>query len=269
MIGFGGIAIAHAGRLLGVPSISFYDSENASLQTRLTWPFIHQLYVPDAYEGTTPRGRTTRLPGTKELSYLHPTAFTPDRSIAIRNGLDPEADNFFLRIVDWRANHDIGKTGWSGELLSAVVAYLEQRGRVHISSEVGLPDHLASKRYSGSIAEVHHLMGHCRLMVGESATMASETAVLGVPAIYCGRDFPGYVRELETAGLVHTLPAGRSKDLLALIERSLSAPPAEAKAARDRYVAAKPDWSHAVIEAIDRSTARRSPPYYGSSLESR
>ena len=258
MIGFGGIAIAHAGKLLGIPSISFYDSENATRQTRLTWPFIDRLYVPIAYGGATPKGRTIRLPGTKELSYLHPSAFAPDRETAVRSGLDPEMDNFFVRIVDWRANHDIGKSGWSGDRLHQVVEFLRQRGRVHVSSEVPLPDSIASLRYRGTTTDVHHLLGHCRLVVGESATMASEAAILGVPAIYCGRDFPGYVSELETAGLVHALPADRSDGLVALIEASLAAPTAAARDARDRYVAERPDWALAVIEAIDATVTGRS-----------
>ncbi|MCZ6861404.1 MAG: DUF354 domain-containing protein, partial [Alphaproteobacteria bacterium] len=150
MIGFGGVAISHAGRLLGIPSISFYDSENATLQTRITWPFIDRLYVPDAYRGPTPAGRTTRIPGTKELSYLHPTAFTADRTVAIRNGLDPAVDNFFLRVVGWQANHDIGKSGWSAKTLRSVAAHLNQRGRVHVSSEIPLPEDVDSLRYRGS-----------------------------------------------------------------------------------------------------------------------
>ena len=257
MVGFGGVAISHAGRLLGIPSIGFYDSENATLQTRITWPFIDHLYVPDAYRGPTPAGRTTRLPGTKELSYLHPTAFTADRAVAIRNGLDPAVDNFFLRVVGWQANHDIGKSGWSSEVLRSVVAYLSRRGRVHVSSEVPLPEDVASLRYGGSVAEVHHLMANCRLIVGESATMASEAAILGVPAIYCGRDFPGYIQELEAEGLVHNLPADRMDSILTLIERALARPLSEVRASRDRYVSARPDWAVAVVEAIDKLAGAR------------
>lgn len=252
MIGFGGVAVAHAGKVLGVPSISFYDSENATLQTRITWPFIGHLHVPDAYQGPTPAGRTTRLPGTKELSYLHPGAFTPDRNIALRGGLDPAGDNFFVRVVEWRANHDIGKAGWSSETLRSIIAQLGQLGRVHLSSEVPLPDDLEPLRYGGSLTEVHHLIGHCRLVVGESATMASEAAILGVPAIYCGRDFPGYIRELEAEGLLFTLSADEMESISTLIDRTLARPVSGTRAQRDQYVSSRPDWAVAVVEAIYR-----------------
>jgi hypothetical protein len=253
MIGFGGLAISHAGKVLGIPTISFYDSENAKLQTRLTWPFIDNLYVPESYNGATPAQRTTRIPGTKELSYLHPSAFHPDREVAIRNGFEPDKDNFFIRVVAWRANHDIGKSGWSNETLSDLVDFLEKRGRVHLSSENPLPGRFERSIYKGSITDVHHLVAHCRLTVGESATMASEAAILGVPAVYCGRDFPGYVLDLEAAGLLYNNSAAGIAPILTLVERALARPISEVRAARDRYVSSRPDWAGIVVDAIDRT----------------
>lgn len=183
MIGFGGIARSHVGRLTGTPSISFYDNENARLQASATWPFISQLYVPESYTGATPGRRTTRVPGTKELSYLHPNGFTPDFARAVACGLDPQRDNFFVRIVSWPANHDIGKSGWTAETLRRAIHQLGAKGNVHLSSEAPLTDDVDAVRYRGPISSVHHLMEHCRLLVGESATMASAAAILGVPAI--------------------------------------------------------------------------------------
>lgn len=255
MTGFGGVAIAHAGRLTGVPSVAFYDSENATLQTRITWPFIGHLYVPQAYAGTTPDGRTTRLAGTKELSFLHPSAFRPDRTAALAAGLDPDRDNFFVRVVAWRANHDVGKAGWSEELLRRTVSRLSAVGKVHLSSETPLPGDLTQYLYQGPKDQVHHLLAQCRLLVGESATMASEAAVLGTPAIYAGRDFPGYVRELEDAGLIRNIDGVTEQTLSSAIDAALAQPKAEVRAARDAYVAACPDWSQAVVDALDRHAA--------------
>lgn len=256
MVGFGGVAISHAGRAAGIPSVAFYDSENARLQTRLTWPFITHLYVPRAYGGPTPSGRTTRLPGVKELSFLHPSAFRTDRSTALAAGLDPERDNFFVRVVAWRANHDLGKTGWTVDLLRRVVSRLSEEGAVHLSSETQLPEDLRRHAYSGPKAAVHQLLAHCRMLVGESATMASEAAVLGVPGIYAGRDFPGYTRELEAAGLIRNIPAPDAGSLLPAVEEMLAMPRQEVMTARDRYVASCSDWGDAVVDAIDRHGAR-------------
>ena len=257
MIGYGGVAISHVGRLLGIPSISFYDTEAAWLQTRITWPFISHLYVPDSYTGPTPAGRTTRLRGTKELSYLHPSAFTPDRDVALEHGLDPERDNFLVRVVAWRANHDVGKKGWTPDTLRDVVARLSERGKVHLSSELPLSEEFEPLRYRGPSTRIHHLIGHCRLLVGESATMASEAAILGVPSIYAAPDHRGYVSALEAAGLVTTVTEPDTRSIGAAVETMLARPLAETVAARDAYVAACPDWAAAVLEALDASIRPR------------
>lgn len=251
MIGFGGVAISHVGRLFSVPSISFYDSENAHLQAHITWPFISRLYVPDSYSGPTPAKRTIRLPGTKELSYLHPSAFRPDREIAMTHGLDPKQDNFLVRVVAWRANHDVGKKGWTPKILRGVIAQLSSLGKVHLSSELPLPDELEPLRYRGPSAKIHHLLGHCRLLVGESATMASEAAILGVPSIYAGRDFPCYVRVLEAAGLAMNVAERTPEAISGAIDEALARPLAEIADARDAYVAACPDWAEVVVQALD------------------
>ncbi|MEX0922809.1 MAG: DUF354 domain-containing protein [Rhodovibrionaceae bacterium] len=253
MIGFGGLAISHAGRLLGIPSVSFYDTEEATLQNRLTWPFITQLYVPQCYDGPTPKGRTTRLAGVKPLSHLHPDYFTPDREIALASGLDPERDNFLLRAVSWEANHDIGLTGWSEGHLRALVEHLSARGRVHVSSEAPLPADLAATRYAGKPTDILHLMGHCRLYVGESATMSTEAAILGIPNIFNSDVHRSYVVELSRAGLTRCVADYRSPAAaLAAIDELLGEPAAEMQARRDAYVADCPDWGEEIVMAIER-----------------
>lgn len=256
MIGFGGVAISHAGVLSRRPSVSFYDSEKASLQTRLTWPFISALYVPEAYNGSTPAGRTTRLKGVKELSYLHPSAFAPDKKAAIDAGLDPERDNYFIRLVAWRANHDLGKRGWNETLLRRMVERLSQTGRVHLSSEDPLPADLARHAYCGPKTAVHHMLAHCRLQIGESATMASEAAMLGVPAVYAGGIVWGYMRELGDAGLIRIEEELSEATLMKAIDDAMSPPLSDVRARRDAYVANCPNWAEEVVAAIDRHAKR-------------
>lgn len=196
MTAIGGTFVAQVGRLTGVPSVVFYDTENAKLQNLLTYPFASCVAAPQCYESWLPR-RHLLYCGYHELSYLHPDVFRPDRDRAIANGLAPEGDTFFLRLVAWRANHDVRERGWSADLVRRVVSHLEQHGRVLISAEGLLPDELEHHRYRGNPHEVHHVMAFARLFVGESATMASECAVLGTPAIYAATTGRGYTNEQE------------------------------------------------------------------------
>lgn len=252
MIGFGGLAISHVGQLLGVPAVAFYDTEVAKLQTRLTWPFITHLYVPDSYSGQVPGGRHTRVPGSKDLSYFHPSAFTPSMEIAVANGLDPRRENFFVRLVQWRANHDLGKSGLSLDAARTLIARLQSIGKVHLSSERPLPPDLDPLRYRGTPLDVHHLLAHCRLCIGESATMACEAALLGTPSIYASADFRGYVEQLVASGLIVSAPEADGEGLIRHVDHMLARNRGHTAAARDAWLNGKPDWARVVVEALDR-----------------
>ena len=92
-------------------------------------------------------------------------------------------------------------------LLRKLVSKLNLHGHVLISSEAPLPDDLKSMEYKGDPNQVHHVLAFSRLFVGESATMASECAVLGIPAIYAAHTGRGYTDEQEFRfGLVRNLP---------------------------------------------------------------
>lgn len=199
-----GIFISHAGTVCRVPSLTFYDTENAKLQNALTYPLSTRVIVPRCYTGRTPASRTIRYPGYHELSYLRPNYFEPNRDIAIANGLDQSGATFLLRLVAWKANHDIGERGLAVDAVRAVVARLSQHGKVLLSSEAKMPEDLEAYRYRGAPELIHHVMAYCTGFFGESATMASECAVLGVPAVYAANTGRGYTDEQEWLyGLVH------------------------------------------------------------------
>lgn len=206
MAAIGGTFVAHVGAVSGVPSVVFYDTENARLQNAITYPLVHRLVVPRCYRGWTPRRRTVRYPGYHELAYLHPKHFRPDREAALAQGLAPEGDTFLVRLVSWQASHDLGERGFTTALLERVAARLAAHGKVIVSSEAPLPAHLAHLAYRGRPDAIHHLMAFCRGYLGESATMASECAVLGVPAVYAAHTGRGYTDEQEARyGLVRNV----------------------------------------------------------------
>lgn len=195
--GVGGTAAAQTAIAARCPSVVFYDTEDAKLQNAITYPFATRVVVPQCYYGWTPKSRTLRYQGYHEMSYLAPRYFQPDRCIAMDNGLAENGDTFLIRLVAWGATHDFGLKGWSAETLRGVVKALTKRGRVLISSETPLPNEFAEFSYSGAPSAIHHVMGHCRLVLGESATMASEAVAMGVPAIYAAPSPRGYVSDQQ------------------------------------------------------------------------
>lgn len=223
MIAIGGIFIAQVGFVARVPSVVFYDTENAKLQNLMTYPFASVVSVPDCYESWTPR-HTNRYLGFHELSYLGKKYFAPDFSVAQKNGLCRDGDTFLVRVVAWKANHDIGESGWSQELLSSVVKVLAKKGKVIISSEQPLPAELKHFEYQGNPSEIHHVMAFSRMFVGESATMASESVVLGVPAVYAAETSRGYCNQQEKLGLLRNVVDVNLENILNAIDELLLIP---------------------------------------------
>ena len=254
MVGFGGVAISHVGKLLGIPAIAFYDSDNATLQTALTWPFITHVYTPESYAGPLPAGRHSSFPGPKERAFLE--NFEPDPGIARRCGFDDSRDNFLVRTVNWNANHDLGKAGWDLETLRHLVATLGAHGRVHISAEGDLPADLSQFAYAGRPQDIHHLMAKCRAYVGESMTMSRECAMLGVPAIAHCADTAGIAREMSDEGLVIGVVGGGRAELMEAVSTLLDIDRAAFLQRRDAYLAQVGRLTEFVTDAI-RAAARR------------
>ena len=196
LTGFTGISIAHVGRLLGKPSVVFYDTEFARLSNFLTYPLATLVCTPDCYDGRIGK-KHIRFPGYKDLAYLHPYRFTPDPKVVKEAGIDPESKFFVVRFVSWEAAHDVGEKGLSCANKIKFVKELSNYGRVFISSENDLPEELSPYHSPVSIDKMHHLMAFSYLYVGESATMASECAVLGVPSIFIATSGRGYITELQ------------------------------------------------------------------------
>ena len=252
MAAIGGVSIAHVTRLTGIPSLVFYDTENAKLQNMITYPFASQVIVPRCYNAWLPKNRHVRYAGYHELSYLHPAVFTPNRETAIQNGLAKDGATFFIRVVSWHASHDIGEKGWSQELLNKVVSKLNKLGKVLISSESPLTDKLAQYAYQGKLSEVHHVLAFSKAFIGESATMASECAVLGVPAIYAAETGRGYTDEQEQRyGLVKNLREIESNALETIIDNILEQPDENWQSARQRLLDDTINVADFITESIE------------------
>lgn len=196
MAGIGGIFIAQVSSISGVPSLVFYDGDNALAQNLMTYPFATKVIVPNCYQGWTPGKRTVRYQGYHELSYMHPNYFTPNRHIALEAGLK-EGKNYFIRLVSWQASHDKGHKGFDTTRLEQVVNTLAKLGNVMISSECKLPDSLKAFEYIGPVESCHHVMSYCDGFVGESPTMAIEAAIWGVPGLYVSTEQCGNILEIQ------------------------------------------------------------------------
>jgi len=267
LAGIMGPSIAVAGRLrrlAGDPvrTAIFYDTEMATVTNWFAYPLADYVCTPDCYHRPV-RGHHLTYPGYHELAYLHPGRFAADPAVVRAAGLDPDQRYFVVRFVSYGASHDIGTTGMTMAHKRALVRLLAERGRVVISSEGPLPADLEPLRLAIPAAAIHHILAHASLLVGESATMASECAVLGVPAVYISPVGRGYTDEQETRyGLVFNFTGGRFRgDWLSAV-RGLADDPdlrARAQAARTRLLEEKIDTTSWMLDFFAAEGAQHFP----------
>jgi uncharacterized protein len=245
------IAVAGALRLPRVPAVVFYDTEFAVQTNRIVYPLAYSVCTPDCYQGTVP-GRHLTYAGYHELAYLHPNRFQPDPALLAEFGLSPGEPYSIVRFVSWQAVHDRRETGLSVKQKRHLVEVLQSRGRVLISSEGPLAPDLADLEVRGRVNHIHHLIAHAQLVVGESATMSSEAAVLGVPAVFIATTGRGYTDDEERRyGLVRHFTEDQYDMALSAIEEILATPPADWQAARQRLLDEKIDVTAWMIDYFE------------------
>lgn len=253
IVSTGGTAAAHVSSVIGCESIVFTDTEHATLQNMITFPFADTIHTPNCYKEDIGE-KQVRYNGYHELSYLHPNNFKPDPNIFSQINIDRDDKLVFLRIIDWDALHDIGDSGFQD--IYDVISRLENKGAtVIISSESELSSDLRKDyQYDIPTDKLHDLMYYCNLFIGESATMATECAVLGTPAIFVSTSKRGYTDELENDyGLVFNYHSEDRQSLAIKKAESLleSYDPKKWNSKRKKLLNEKLDVSRYIIEVIE------------------
>lgn len=219
LLGIMGPSIALAGRALPAKTVIFYDTEMARATNWFAYPLADFVCTPSCYQEDV-GDHHVRYDGYHELAYLHPSRFVPDVEVLSKHQLEIERPIYLLRFVSWEASHDVGEQGFSLAAKRRLVALLSRRGRVLISSESALPKDLEPYRFRLPVQDIHHVLAFADLLVGESATMASEAAVLGTHALFVSKTGRGYTDEQQQRyGLVHCFTDRQGKEALAAVER--------------------------------------------------
>ena len=180
------------GKVKRVPSIVFIDDD---LKVVKQFGVILRLADYCLSPGISDLGpyNAKKIPfnGYKELAYLHPNHFSPDYSVV--KSFNPKGDRYFIiRAVLLKSYHDVGKRGLSDENLRQLVLMLEKHGKVYISSERRLPKDLEKYRLRIEPNNIAHVLYFADMYIGDSQTMASEAAILGVPTFRIN-DFAGKI----------------------------------------------------------------------------
>jgi uncharacterized protein len=183
-ISISGISTAFPSWLAGIPAITCTDTEDAVLSNRIAFPFSDVILTPSSYLDAGKYKRLKTYPSYHEMAYLHPKRFKPDVSILRDFGLTPRDRYVFVRLVKWKALHDVNEQGISEQNLDRIIRLVQNRGmRVFLSSERGLDSRFDRFLVKTKLSRIFDLMAFSSGYIGESPTMSVETAILGRPSV--------------------------------------------------------------------------------------
>ena len=173
------------GKFLNIKTVIFPDSEVVALTNKFVSKLADLIITPISFSHSFGK-KHHKVSGFFEETYLSKDVFTPNQKI--KEILAPEGQLFaILRFVSWNANHDIGKSAVSTEIIEKIINKIEDKMTIYITSEAKLPKLLS--KYSLPIPknEIHSALYYASLYVGDSQSMATESALLGTPAIRCNK----------------------------------------------------------------------------------
>jgi len=253
-----GIVLSHVARLTKMKSLVFDDDDDAAepLVVKYGHPMSDVVFTPNCIRRKTKHA--VYYAGTHELAYLHPNRFVPDSTVLSRAGLQEGEQFFIMRFVALKGHHDVGQQGLNLEQKKALVDMLKRYGKVVITSEREIEPEFEQYRLPVPPWDIHSLMYYSSMFVGDSQTMTSEAAVLGVPALKCNT-FAGRLsvpNMLENKyGLCYAYPPHDFGKMMAHIESLLEREPedlrSEWQAKRRRFLDEHIDVTAFFVKTIE------------------
>jgi uncharacterized protein len=191
----------HVAKLINKPHIGFSDTEHAKLGLLSALPFTNIILTPQSYFKNL-GSKQIRFNGFMELCSLHPNYFQPNENIFKLLGVNKSQKYAIIRFVSWNASHDVGQLGLDYQTKLELVGLLSKEMRVFISGEKELPSEFKKFQIKIPPERMHDVLYFATLFIGEGATMASECAILGTPAVYVNSLDAGTLQEQANLGLI-------------------------------------------------------------------
>jgi len=212
IFGFGNYT-AYISTLQNIPSIIFRNSPAQNFQTtfkvKLLKPFLDTIISPKS--STENLGdKQIKVNSFIEMNYLTTEYFTPDPKIFDILGISEEEDFALIRFNSFEAIHDIGKKSFDREKKIQLVDELNKYIKIFISAESDLPERLEKHRLQAPKHRIHDILYYSKLLVTDTQTMTTESAILGTPVIrsnsYVGENDMGNFIDLEeNYGMIYNI----------------------------------------------------------------
>ena len=178
-----GFQICHASRILGKPSVVFEDDYEYKIPFYLAKFSATRHVMPECIPAT---GKNIyKYNGLKELAYLHPRYFKPNKKILEQYKLRPQ-EYVFIREI---ANTSLNYKGSSAKL-HEITEHLEEMG---FQIVVSLENKSLIERFKKNciileepVEDIYSLLKFAALTISSGDTMARESCLVGTPTIYTG-----------------------------------------------------------------------------------
>jgi predicted glycosyltransferase len=248
-ISHGSIYASHIAWLLRKPHVSLEDTGNFE-QIRLYRPFTDIIITPENLKKDLGPKQVVHN-AYHEIAYLHPDYYNPSPAIYEHLNLRVGQPYAVMRFVSWHATHDAGEQGLTMGQKRRIYDFLSASLPVFVSSEAPLPDEFEKNRLDIPPERIHDVLYYASIYIGEGATMAAETGLLGTPAIYVNSQRAGNCEDLAEYGLV--FPLNTTEEILDRAGKIIRNPDQqnEYRQKREKLLAAKTDLTAFLISLLE------------------
>lgn len=158
-------------------------------------PFLETILSPVSCNNGSYEKKTIKYQSFQKLAYLHPNVFIPDKKI-VEKYFQSEKPYFIIRFAKLNAHHDVNAKGISTEIAQRLIYLLKPHGDIYITSERELEPQFEQYRIHINPLDMHHVLAFSTMFIGDSQSMAVESAMLGVPNVRFN-DFVGKIGVLN------------------------------------------------------------------------
>ncbi len=218
--------LAHLGKVFRISSFIFSEDDVHVIPqfAKVAYPFVSAIVSPETCDAGKWSHKKIGYAGFHKLAYLHPSVFTPDKSLL---GEMTNRPYFILRLAELSAYHDVNRKGITAEVARQLIDLLQPHGDIYITSERALEPEFEMYRMKLPVQHIHHAMYFAQAYIGDSQSMAVEAALLGTPGIRFN-DFNGEIgvlNELENRySLTYSISTKEPQRLLDKVKEFLSQP---------------------------------------------
>ena len=183
IVAVGDFLLALASKVLGIPNAIFYDDYEFKINYELSRFFGDKIIVPFPLPQEK---KVLKYHSFKELAYIHPKYYKPNLNIIKKIGLKENNYVFIREVAGISPNY----SHLDENSLIILIKYLHKNGHNIILS---LEDKEKKDIYNPyckileePIDDIYSIMKYALFCISSGDSMARESALLGVPAIYTG-----------------------------------------------------------------------------------